>query len=137
MGEYWLPVARRGLAPSRPPNPPKRELARRLTDRFWGDGAGAGAEERFDQIHKRGELPEDIPVSSLAGLGFDGGEVHVPALLTALFGLSSSEGRRLITQGAVRIDGAAIGSDVLDLPSGEVAGKVLQVGKRRFARIDA
>ena len=37
----------------------------------------------------------------------------------------------------MRIDGAAIGSDVLDLPSGQVAGKVLQVGKRRFARIDA
>ncbi len=137
MGEYWLLLLGEELDESRSPNETKRELARRLTDRFWGDGAGELAEARFDQIHKRGELPDDIPVSTLAELGFDGGEVHVPALLTALFGLSSSEGRRLITQGAVRIDGAAIGSDVLDLPSGQVAGKVLQVGKRRFARIDA
>jgi tyrosyl-tRNA synthetase len=137
MAEYWLLLLGEELDAGRPPNETKRELARRLTDRFCGDGAGAIAEARFDQIHKRGELPDEIEVSSLSALGFDGDEVHLPALLTALFGLSSSEARRLIGQGAVRLDGTAVEAGVLDLPATAMAGSVLQVGKRRFARIDA
>ncbi len=137
MGEYWLLLLGEELKASQPPNEAKRELARRLTDRFWGEGAGTTAEARFDRIHKRGELPEEIPVSSLAQLGFDGKEVHLPALLTALFGLSSSEARRLIGQGAVRLGGTVIEATVLDVPADSLAGGVLQVGKRRFARIDA
>lgn len=138
MADYYLLQLGEELNPERAANEAKRELARRLTDRFWGDGAGAGAEDRFDQVHKRGEVPDDIPSSSLAELGLDeGGAVHVPALLAALFDVSSSEARRLIGQGAVRVDGDVVASDVLDLPAAKVAGAVLQVGKRRFARLDA
>lgn len=137
MGEYWLLLLDSELSPEQPPNEAKRELARRLTDRFWGEGYGAIAEARFDQVHKRGELPDDISAFSLADLGFESGAtVHVPALLAAVFGLSSSEARRLIGQGAVRLDGAVVEAGVLDLPASEIAGKVLQVGKRRFARLD-
>ena len=54
------------LDPATPPVEAKRELARRLTDRFHGDGAGAAAEARFDQVHVRGELPDEIPVGDVS-----------------------------------------------------------------------
>jgi tyrosyl-tRNA synthetase len=138
MAQYYLLLLGDDLDGDQPPNQAKRELARRLTDRFWGEGAGTTAEARFDQVHKRGELPDDIAVSRLSELGFDGAEaVHLPALLAALFGLSSSEARRLIGQGGVRLDGEPVEPATLDLPAGAVTGKVIQVGKRRFARLDA
>jgi tyrosyl-tRNA synthetase len=138
MAEYYLLLLGEELDAAKPPNLAKRTLASRLTDRFWGDDAGAAAEARFDQIHKRGELPDDIAVSKLSELGFDGAEtVHLPALLATLFGHSSSEARRLISQGAVRLDGEVVEPTTLDLPAAAVAGKVIQVGKRRFARLEA
>ncbi len=138
MGDYYLLLLGDGLDPTAAPNEAKRELARRLTDRFWGDGSGEAAEARFDQVHKRGELPDDIPTVKLSDLGFDGSApVHLPALLAALFGLSSSEARRLISQGGVRLAGSVVDPAALDIPGSEIAGQVLQVGKRRFARVDA
>jgi tyrosyl-tRNA synthetase len=137
MADYYLLLLGEELVPGRHPNEAKRELARRLTDRFAGPGAGAGAEAQFDQVHKRGELPDEIATASLSALGFAAGEpVHLPALLAALFGLSSSEARRLIQQGGVRLDGEVVEAAALDLPSERLAGAVVQVGKRRFARLD-
>ena len=49
--------------------------------------------------------------------------------------MSTSEARRLLTQGAVRLDGEPLDGRRLDLPAGELSGKVLQVGKRRFLRL--
>jgi len=61
--------------------------------------------------------------------------VHLPALLKDL-GLvpSNGEGRRMIDGGGVRIDGEPVVAGAYDLPWAEVAGKVVQAGKRRFAR---
>jgi tyrosyl-tRNA synthetase len=131
MGEYWLLLLGEQLDRSRHPGEAKRELGRRLTDRFHGEGAGAAAEERFDQVHVRGELPDEIPTVTLEG----DGEVHLPQLLASEFGLSTSEARRLIAQGGVRIDGAPVAPERLDLPVEELTGKVVQVGKRRFVRV--
>ncbi|HEX2127707.1 MAG TPA: tyrosine--tRNA ligase [Solirubrobacterales bacterium] len=135
MGEYWLLLLGEELERARHPNEAKRELARRLTDRFHGEGAGAGAEARFDQVHVRGEIPDEIPAARLDAA--DGELVHLPALISAEFGLSRGEARRLIQQGGVRLDGSPVDGHVLDLPAGELAGRVLQVGKRRFVRIVA
>jgi tyrosyl-tRNA synthetase len=63
--------------------------------------------------------------------------VHLPALLAREFEMSSSEARRLIAQGGVRLDGVAVDEGAFDLPVEELAGKVLQVGKRRFRRLEA
>ena len=63
-GRVLPAAARRGARRERHPGEAKRELARRLVDRFHGDGAGAAAEARFDQVHVRRELPDDIPVST-------------------------------------------------------------------------
>jgi tyrosyl-tRNA synthetase len=86
----------------------------------------------------RHEAPEEVEDADLAAfLGADGGEVHLPELLRGLFGISGSEARRLIQQGGVKLDGEPIPPGTLDLLPGDLDGKVLQVGKRRFRRLRA
>ena len=65
----------------------------------------------------------------------DDGHVHVPALLAQAFGLSRSEARRLLGQGAVRVDGEALGPEDLDVDPTRLDGRVVQVGKRQFRRV--
>jgi len=57
----------------------------------------------------------------------------LPALLADVFGMSTSEARRLIAQGGVKLDGDPVGQ--LDLPRERLLGAVLQAGKRRFVRL--
>jgi tyrosyl-tRNA synthetase len=66
----------------------------------------------------------------------NGGEVHLPALIAGAFDVSTSEARRLIAQGGVKLDGEGVAPDRLDLPADELGGRVLQVGKRRFVRLN-
>jgi tyrosyl-tRNA synthetase len=114
------------------PRDAKRTLARQLVDRFHGAGAGEVAEQAFDRVHLDRAAPAEMPEVSFSA---DGGAVHLPALLAEAFGVSSSEARRTIAQGGVRIDGSAVDAETLDLPAGEIDGRVLQLGKRRFARV--
>jgi tyrosyl-tRNA synthetase len=134
MGRYYLLLLGAEFDPATPAVEAKRELARRLTDRFAGEGAGAAAEAAFDRLHVHGELPEQIPVGRLeAG---DDGAVHLPALIASEFDLSSSEARRLIQQGGVKLDGEVVDPATLDLPADRLDGTVLQVGKRRHRRLE-
>jgi tyrosyl-tRNA synthetase len=70
-----------------------------------------------------------------AAAGAAGEVVHLPALLAAAFGISTSEARRAIAQGAVRIDGEPVQQGTLDVDGPAVDGRVLQLGRRRFARV--
>ena len=133
MADYYLLLLGEPQPSERSPVEAKRELARRLADRFHGEGAGAEAEAVFDRLHVRRELPEEIEVATLAPAA---GPVHLPALIAAEFGLSSSEARRLIGQGGVRLDGDPVDPAALDLPVEALDGKVLQVGKRRHRRLE-
>jgi tyrosyl-tRNA synthetase len=135
MGQYYLLLLGDELDASAHPGKAKRELARRLVERFHSPEAAEGAEARFDQVHVRREVPEDTPTATLAA--GDGGTVHLPALLADEFEMSSSEARRLIDQGGVRLDGEAVEAGRFDMPVDELAGRVLQVGKRRFRRLEA
>jgi len=122
--------------PDTAPNRAKRELARRLVDRFHGAGAGAAAEAQFDRVFVDRGVPEDVPELDLGPLaGEDGGTVHLPRVLADAFGISSSEARRLIQQGAVKLDGEPLPGDALDEPASRLDGGVLQAGKRRFVRL--
>ena len=122
--------------PDQPPNEAKRALGRRLVERFHDAEAATVAEEQFDTLHVRRELPDEIPDVALAEAGGDGnGDVHLPALISTAFGISSSEARRLLSQGGVKLDGETVPAEPLDLPSEQLSGRVLQVGKRRFARL--
>ncbi len=119
--------------PELTPRDAKRALARALVQRFYDADAAHAAEESFDRLHIRHELPDDVPVVSWE---LDGGSVHLPALLARAFSVSTSEARRGLAQGAVRVDGEPVAGDVLDVPAGELDGRVLQLGKRRFARVE-
>ena len=129
-------------APEGDPMGAKRALGRRIVERFRGAKAWAAAEERFDTVHVAREVPEDIPEISLRdadGIPEEGvdGEAHMPALIAGAFEISTSEARRLIAQGGVKLDGESLAPERLDLPVRELSGRVLQVGKRRFARLIA
>jgi tyrosyl-tRNA synthetase len=128
---YELLLGRDGDAEASPRDA-KRALARALVERFHGPGAGAAAEDAFDRIHIRREAPQEITELEWPR---DGGAVHLPAVLGRAFGVSTSEARRTLAQGGVRIDGAPVPEGVLDLAAELVDGRVLQMGKRRFVRI--
>jgi tyrosyl-tRNA synthetase len=122
--------------PSGPPNEAKRELGRRLVDRFHGAGAGQAAEEHFNRVFVDRGAPEEMPDVELGAYLEDGGDlVHLPRLIAGAFAISSSEGRRLIKQGGVKLDGEPVAADALDLEASGLDGRVLQVGKRRFCRL--
>ncbi|HEY4779764.1 MAG TPA: tyrosine--tRNA ligase [Solirubrobacterales bacterium] len=119
--------------PTGVPNEAKRELARRLVDRFHGEGAGAGAEEHFNRVIRDRGVPEEIARWDIdPAAGDEPGTILLPQLIGSGFKLSSSEARRLIKQGGVKLDGETVAPDILELPREALAGKVLQVGKRRF-----
>ena len=111
----------------------KREFARRLVERWHGPEAAAAAEAGFDRMFKEKRATGDAPVIVLP----DVDPVHVPALL-ADNGLAGSRGeaRRLIAQGGVRVNGAPLSADELDVSRDRLAGAELRVG-RRFALIAA
>jgi tyrosyl-tRNA synthetase len=108
----------------------KLELARRITARWHGEPGAQAGEEHFTRVVRQGEAPSEVPVLALP----EGDPVHLPALLVDGLGLAStSEARRLIDQGGVKIDG--VSAQGLDVPRATLAGALLQVGKRRFVRL--
>lgn len=111
------------------PNQAKRLLARSVVSLYWGEDAAVAAEEKFDLVFREGGVPEDVPEHVLSPED----PVHLPTLLRDAFEVSGSEARRLVDQGAVRIDGTSCRDQ--DVPRDRLAGKVLKVGKRRFVRL--
>jgi tyrosyl-tRNA synthetase len=132
MAEYFR-LLLGSEVPDLPPNEAKRELGRRIADRFHGEGAGARAEEHFNRVIRDHGVPEEIPRWDIdPSAGDDDGVILLPRLIGAGFGLSASEARRLIKQGGVKLDGETVAADTLELPRKALEGRVLQVGKRRF-----
>jgi tyrosyl-tRNA synthetase len=122
--------------PGTSPNEAKRELGRRIADRFHGPGAGEVAEAHFNRVFVDRGVPDEIDEWDIDPYGgSEPGVILLPKLIGAGFGASSSEARRLIEQGGVKLDGEPVAADVLELPREALLGKVLQVGKRRFLRL--
>lgn len=112
------------------PGEAKRRLARDIVEVYWGREAVAKAEAAFDRVFREHRPPEDIPHMMLPASD----PVHLPGLLKAAGLVSSSgEARRLIDQGAVRVNGEQISG--IELPRSDLEGAVVQVGKRRFVRL--
>ncbi|MDH4333422.1 MAG: tyrosine--tRNA ligase [Desulfobulbaceae bacterium] len=113
------------------PKSVKQQLARELTARFYGPDIARQAEENFERVFSQHELPEDMPEFSLPASS-EG--VWLPKLLVdAGMVKGSGEGRRMIQQGAVTVNGEKVGDvDFLVKGEGEV---LLKVGKRRFCRV--
>ena len=136
MGEYYLLLLGGAARPG--PAPRSRRSASSPAGSSTASTARAPARpprQRFDQVHVRGELPDEIPVARIRAA--DGETVHLPALIADEFGVSSSEARRLIGQGGVQARRRGRSRrPTLDLPAGALDGSVLQVGKRRHRRLE-
>ena len=140
MGKYFrlvtdladADIAR--LEDEEPPHKRKRALAHQVVRMYHGEAAARDAAQRFDQIFVAHEVPEDVPGAEIPSALVKDGVVHVPLLLKEL-GLvgSTSEGRRLIAQRGVHLNGDAIEDE--DLQVADLRGGVLQVGKRKFVRL--
>jgi tyrosyl-tRNA synthetase len=129
LADWWTLVADRD-PPGGDPLASKLALARWIVTRSHGEAAAEAAEAHFTRVVRQGEAPEEVEEVALP----PGDPVHLPALLVSALGVASnSEARRLISQGGVKLDGDVV-SD-LDLPRAALDGKVLQAGKRRFARL--
>lgn len=149
MPEYWKLAS--GLSPADAavqiaelsagahPNEVKRRLARTIVACFHGDDAASEAEARFDTMFRAHGVPDDAPSIAVADIECnEAGMVFVPALLTTHLGVASNgEARRLMQGGGVKLDGEAMPPDRLEILPSELAGRVLQVGKRRFLRIES
>ena len=112
------------------PKEVKKQLARELTARFHSQEAADKAEAEFEKIFKKGGLPEDIPVKTVSA----GEAIWLPKLLVQLELVNSiSDGRRMIKQNAVSIDGEKVtDGDTKIGPGGEY---IIKVGKRRFCKV--
>ncbi len=133
MSDYYPLVLSQVLSEA-PPVEQKRELARSLVRMFHDEVAVSDAEEHFDTIVRRG-VPKDAPEVVLPE---DTREVWIVGLVThAGFAKTNGEARRLIRGGAVRLDGEMIEDERISLPAEDLEGKVLQVGKRRYAWLAA
>lgn len=117
------------------PRDAKRRLAREIVARFHDVDAAKAAEAHFDRVHVERELPADMPTITVARSDLEDGRIWIARLLV-LAGLAAgtSAARRLISQGGVRIDGEVVADPALDWEA--QSGVVVQVGRRRFVRVD-
>ena len=130
MRDYYRLILDRE-PPEAPPVEQKRELARSVVRAFHDDNAVAIAEKHFDTVTGRG-IPEDAPEVRLP----PDAEVWIVDLVTrAGFAKTNGEARRFLRGGAVRLDGEVVRNEQLSLKTAVLDGVVLQVGKRRYARL--
>ncbi|MDP9231751.1 MAG: tyrosine--tRNA ligase [Actinomycetota bacterium] len=130
LPEWYRLVWERELPPHADPLEAKLALARFIVGRSHGEEAAQRAEDHFTRVVREGQAPERNDMPEIA---VDSGAIHhLPALLVEHLGVpSTSAARRLIAEGAVKIDGAPY-TDI-DVPGEALTGHVLQAGKRKFA----
>ena len=126
-----LDELRAGVKAGGNPRDVKMALAGELTKRFQGEQASRSAADDFARRHRRGEMPEKMPEVSLTCA--DGGIPVGELVRRAGLASTNAEAMRLISQGAVRLDGERVSDRSLVVRAG--TARVLQVGKRRFARV--
>jgi tyrosyl-tRNA synthetase len=113
-------------------NQAKRRMAREVVTLYHGAEQARAAEERFDAVFKRGELPADVAEWPLPA----GDPLHLPALLVGSgLAASNNAARRDIDAGAIRIDGTPVPARAYDLPRESVIGRILASGKRKAVRL--
>jgi tyrosyl-tRNA synthetase len=131
LAEWWRLVMEKELPTGADPLEAKLELARFIVRRSHGEAAAERAEAHFTRVVREGEVPEEVPEAVLPA----DETAHVPALIRDVFGLSTSEARRLIAQGGVKLNGETLRD--FDLPRTALEDGLLQVGKRQFVRLRA
>jgi tyrosyl-tRNA synthetase len=116
------------------PRDVKMRLAREIVSFYHGAEAAGEAEQEFVRVFQQRELPEEMQEFALGKGELENGAIWLPRLML-LAGLadSTSEGRRLIRQGAVKVDGVKISDPGYTLVPAD--GMVIRAGKRRFVRL--
>jgi len=127
--EQWYRLVAQEPMPEGDALDAKLALARWIVTRSHGEKAARAAEEHFTRVVREGRAPDAVPEHALPA----GDPVHLPAVLAEAFGISTSEARRLITQGGVKVADVPVAG--LDVARATLAGAVLQAGKRRFVRL--
>jgi tyrosyl-tRNA synthetase len=112
----------------------KRALARGLVSWLHSPEAAAAAEANFERMFVAHEVPENVEEAVVSG---EDGMVHLPGVIAQEFGVSRSEARRLIDQGAVALGSEALSPGEHDVSRERADGEVLRVGRRRFRRLRA
>lgn len=110
-------------------NAAKRLLARSVVELYHGDEAGQSAEAEFDQVFKHGGVPDNLTEFALPA----DDPVNLVNLVRDAFDVSGSEARRLLQQGAIKIDGIPMTDP--EVKRTELIGQTLQVGKRKFTNL--
>jgi len=128
LADWYRLVWERELPADADPLEAKLALARFIAGRSHGDAAACEAEAHFTRVVREGQAPEEVGETELPA----GDPVHLPAALAAAFGLSTSEARRLIAGGGVKLDGEPL--RVLDVERATLLAGTVQAGKRRFTR---
>ena len=118
------------------PNRCKRDLAQNIVAAYYDEEAAQAAEEAFDRLFKKHDIPEDIPEFKADITPNDEGKVYVAKLIQEA-GLTNSVGdaRRMIDQGGVKINGEALAAKEYNVEPSALEGAVIQVGKRKFVRL--
>lgn len=117
------------------PKDAKVALAEEIVGRFHSPEAARRAAEEFDLIFRKGGLPDEVPAVEVP---WEGERMWLPKLLVAAGAASSSsEAQRLITQGAVSVDGERVTDAALELPPPPNAPYLIKVGKKRFFHVAA
>jgi tyrosyl-tRNA synthetase len=145
LPHYWALLTNEGfegaerideamLENERHPMDVKKDLARRVVTRYHDESAAEAAQSEFEQVFSRGEKPSEMDELPVQACDIEEGRVWIVKLVRGCGAASSnSEARRLIDQGAVRLNDEKITDQTANV---EVAsGDVLQVGKRTFAKI--
>jgi tyrosyl-tRNA synthetase len=130
LPEYYALVMERPV-PTGDPLEAKLELARFIVARSHGPEAARRAEEHFTRVVREGRPPDDVREVVLPAED----PVHLPRVLSRELGMTTSQARRLIDQGGVRLNGDPVAE--LDVPAERLRGAVLQAGKRQFMRFAA
>lgn len=129
LDNWWRLAAEAEPPAGAEPMESKLALARTIVENWHGPEAAQRAEEHFTRVVRRHEAPAEVPEAALPA----GDPLHLPALIVEAFGVAStSEARRLIAQGGVKINGEPVAE--LDLPRERLEGALVQAGKRRFVR---
>lgn len=118
------------------PRDAKRRLAGEIVSLYHGGDAAAAAEAQFDAVFVRHELPDEIDEFSIDPSHLVEGAIWIGRLLAeAGLAKSNSEGRRLVSQGGVKIDGVPVTDPDAQFSPEELSGKAVTVGRRRAIRI--
>jgi tyrosyl-tRNA synthetase len=129
LQEWYRLVMEQELPREVDPLEAKLELARFIVRRSHGAEAAKHAEDHFTRVVREGKAPEEVPEAAVP----QSDPVHLPAVLVDVLGVgSTSEARRLISQGGVKVDGEVVNE--LDVPRAKLGGALVQAGKRRFVR---